>query len=189
LTIEDYGIYSIDELPENFMSMLLSHGHVGSVKYDVENLLTHQSYQIIENIVPYTFPAGNGAWDLGTGEFQVQARVYPFDHALGPQCDNETISFTLTNEEPCLAEAGTMISDHPIQCLSGGTAVIYAEQDELPVIPDGFQQLFVLTNAFSLTILDVAATPQFEVDHVGFYRIHSLVLRSWYLRLIYRCFW
>jgi hypothetical protein len=68
-----------------------------------------------------------------------------------------------------------MISDHPIQCLSGGTAVIYAEQDELPVIPDGFQQLFVLTNAFSLTILDVAVTPQFEVDHVGFYRIHSLV--------------
>ena len=37
------------------------------------------------------------------------------------------------------------------------------------------QQLFVLTEAFSLTILGVSPTPSFDVSQSGFYRIHSLV--------------
>lgn len=42
-------------------------------------------------------------------------------------------------------------------------------------MPKGYQQLFVLTNAFTLTILDVSNTPSFEINKRGFYRIHSLV--------------
>ncbi|MFP4847250.1 T9SS type A sorting domain-containing protein, partial [Winogradskyella sp. PE311] len=75
----------------------------------------------------------------------------------------------------CTADAGTLYSFQPIQCLSGGVATIFAEEVDAPVIPNGYVQTFVLTNAFSLTILDVSNTPEFEVDHVGFYRIHSLV--------------
>jgi hypothetical protein len=78
-------------------------------------------------------------------------------------------------DEGCVASAGTVYSYQPIQCIDGGVATIYAEENEAPVIPDSYTQLFVLTDAFTLTILDVSTTPQFDVNHAGFYRIHSLV--------------
>jgi hypothetical protein len=78
-------------------------------------------------------------------------------------------------EEVCTADAGTVYSFSPIQCLSNGVATIGATQVQQPVIPDGYSQLFVLTNAFNLTILDVSTQPQFDINRVGFYRIHSLV--------------
>ena len=77
--------------------------------------------------------------------------------------------------EDCLADAGTLYSNHPIQCLIGGMATITAEIAQEPLIPEGYNQLFVLTNAFNLTILNASPTPEFNVNHVGFYRIHSLV--------------
>ncbi len=78
-------------------------------------------------------------------------------------------------EEPCTADAGSMYSNHPITCLSGGQATISATISDSPLIPEGFEQLFVLTKAFSLTIIDASASPEFEVNQAGFYRIHSLV--------------
>lgn len=250
--------------------------------------------------MPYTSPAGNGAWNLGTGKFRVTARLYYKNRARGFICSKRTVIFTVTDEPACTADAGTltatatsvcstgevMISAHangdavvpadysvlyvltqgeglviqqvnteapdftvteagdytihtlvyptgldlsdvvpgvttgfdvnsllvqgggdlcasldvagapinveeasdeciafagtlysyqPIQCLDNGVATIYAEEVQAPVIPNGYQQLFVLTNAFSFTILDVSVTPEFEIDNVGFYRIHSLV--------------
>ena len=79
------------------------------------------------------------------------------------------------DEEQCTADAGTMYSEHPIGCLSSGGATISAEIGDTPTIPDGYQQIFVLTRAFSLTIIDASAVPEFTVSHPGFYRIHSLV--------------
>jgi hypothetical protein len=78
-------------------------------------------------------------------------------------------------DEACTAFAGRLNSDSPIQCLYGGVATIFANEAQAPVIPNGYSQLFVLTNAFNLTILDVSTIPQFDINHVGFYRIHSLV--------------
>ncbi|MBU2941029.1 T9SS type A sorting domain-containing protein, partial [Lacinutrix sp. C3R15] len=75
----------------------------------------------------------------------------------------------------CAASAGTMYSSSPISCLSSGEATINAMQNEAANIPEGYQQLFVLTEAFSLTIIGVSATPEFNVTNSGFYRIHSLV--------------
>ena len=77
--------------------------------------------------------------------------------------------------ESCDAYAGTLKSNNIISCLSGGSSTIIAYENNAPVIPEEYEQLFVLTNAFDLTILDVDSSPEFEVDHVGFYRIHSLV--------------
>ncbi|MGC6431259.1 MAG: T9SS type A sorting domain-containing protein [Jejuia sp.] len=77
--------------------------------------------------------------------------------------------------EECKAFSGKMYSPKPISCLSGGEATLYAEFYQHPYIPDGYSQLYVLTDAFSLTILDVSATPEFTVNHQGFFRIHSLV--------------
>ena len=78
-------------------------------------------------------------------------------------------------DEKCIAYAGTLHADSPISCLSGGSATISASFGNMPNIPEGFQQLFVLTNAFNLRILAVSETPEFTVNHIGFYRIHSLV--------------
>ena len=77
--------------------------------------------------------------------------------------------------EECTAFAGTLYSEQPIQCLEKGVATIYADVNEVPIIPEGYSQLYVLTNAFNLTILNVSNTPQFDIPQVGFYRIHSLV--------------
>ena len=68
-----------------------------------------------------------------------------------------------------------MYSSSPINCLSYGSATIDAMQNDGANIPQGYQQIFVLTEAFSLTILGVSTIPEFEVNSSGFYRIHSLV--------------
>ncbi|GAA4963170.1 T9SS type A sorting domain-containing protein [Algibacter aquimarinus] len=78
-------------------------------------------------------------------------------------------------EGVCNADSGTLYSKRPINCLTNGSAYITAKAKDAAVIPDGYEQLYVLTEAFSLTILDVSPTPEFEVDHRGFFRIHSLV--------------
>uniref|UniRef100_UPI0026226502 T9SS type A sorting domain-containing protein n=1 Tax=uncultured Algibacter sp. TaxID=298659 RepID=UPI0026226502 len=75
----------------------------------------------------------------------------------------------------CNAYSGTMYSRNPIQCLSKGVSMISAKTKKSPVIPAGYERLYVLTEAYSLTILDVSNKPEFEVNHQGFYRIHSLV--------------
>ena len=78
-------------------------------------------------------------------------------------------------EEGCVAYSGSLYSTQAISCLENGVTVITAQENEAAVIPKGYQQLFVLTNAFTLTILDVSNTPSFEINRRGFYRIHSLV--------------
>jgi hypothetical protein len=82
---------------------------------------------------------------------------------------------TVEGGESCDAYAGTLKPNNLISCLSGGSSTISAYEYNPPIIPEGYQQLFVLTNAFDLTILNVNSSPEFDVDHVGFYRIHSLV--------------
>ncbi|WP_299227656.1 T9SS type A sorting domain-containing protein [uncultured Psychroserpens sp.] len=79
------------------------------------------------------------------------------------------------DEAVCEADAGSMYSEHPIACMEGGSASIFAMIDDAPMIPQGYQQIFVLTRAFSLTILNASQTPEFTVNQPGFYRIHSLV--------------
>ena len=83
------------------------------------------------------------------------------------------------DEEQCTADSGTMYSSHPISCVNGqGYATISAMQNDAAVIPAGFEQIFVLTSAFDLVILDASAAPEFTTNHPGFYRIHSLVYSS-----------
>ena len=81
----------------------------------------------------------------------------------------------VNDEEECLADAALLFSPSPINCLSGGTSVISAIPFQAALIPNGYQELFVLTEAFTLTILDVDSSPEFEVANSGFYRIHSLI--------------
>ncbi|TYA66023.1 T9SS type A sorting domain-containing protein, partial [Seonamhaeicola marinus] len=76
--------------------------------------------------------------------------------------------------EACQADSGTMYSRYPISCFDGSTTITAKAYDQA-YIPNGYQQIFVLTEGFSLTILDVSSEPTFTVDNSGFFRIHSLV--------------
>jgi hypothetical protein len=82
---------------------------------------------------------------------------------------------TVEEGSECIADAGTLYSTNPINCLTDGSTVLTAKAKSPALIPAGYQQIFVLTEGFSLTILNVSELPEFEVSNSGFYRIHSLV--------------
>jgi len=81
-------------------------------------------------------------------------------------------------EAPCFADAGTLaaVMDDD-NCLSSDdtTATLSATQDVAPAIPEGYQQIFVLTSTDSLVIEGVSTSPEFMVMEAGMYTIHSLV--------------
>ena len=81
----------------------------------------------------------------------------------------------IVEDEGCTADAGSLYSEDPFNCKVDGIATVTAQAYDSPVIPEGYEQIFVLTNAFSLTILDVNTEAVFEVSTSGFYRVHSLV--------------
>ena len=77
-------------------------------------------------------------------------------------------------ECPCEATAGTLIPSAEA-CIDGGDATLSAEVDESPVIPEGFNLLYVLTTGDGLVIQNVSESPEFTVDAQGVYTIHTLV--------------
>ncbi|MFZ1333000.1 MAG: T9SS type A sorting domain-containing protein, partial [Flavobacteriales bacterium] len=60
-------------------------------------------------------------------------------------------------------------------CITGGSATVAASPAAGTVVPDGYNVLYVLTNGAGLVIEDASATPEFEVNAVGSYTIHTLV--------------
>ncbi|MFP4847249.1 hypothetical protein, partial [Winogradskyella sp. PE311] len=119
LGLNNNGIYELIELPDNFYVKALVHGHIGSVRFRVENVQTGEITQIIENLVPYTFPAGNSPWNLGSGVFRIKATVFSQNNAHGETCSVSFVTFTLSDEEPCTAEAGTLTAVASSVCSTG----------------------------------------------------------------------
>ncbi|WP_206662896.1 hypothetical protein, partial [Hyunsoonleella pacifica] len=175
VSLENNGVYNINDLPEHFYINLNVDGYSESAKYTVVNLETHQSYNIIENILPYTFPAGNGSWHLGTGTFEIMANLYKFDHAFGFKCDTIKVVITIGEDhEPiCTADAGTFSSISA--STGGGTGSIEAIPNDNVVVPEGYSKIFVLTSGDDLVIEQVNATPNFTVQEGGKYTVHTLV--------------
>ena len=61
-------------------------------------------------------------------------------------------------------------------CLDGEySALLLAEHSQLPVIPETFSSLYVLTKGSDLVILDTNSDPSFSVEETGTFRIHTLV--------------
>ena len=74
----------------------------------------------------------------------------------------------------CEATAGTLTQDnHP--CLEDGAATIIAKPTMHPVVPGGYEVLYVLTSGEGLVIEGVNTTPEFEVNSEGLFTIHTLV--------------
>ena len=74
----------------------------------------------------------------------------------------------------CQAFAGTMTADADAACF-GGYTTISATANGDAVVPEGFSNIYVLTQGEGLVIVNAGAEPAFEVIEAGNYTIHSLV--------------
>ncbi|SEQ11749.1 Por secretion system C-terminal sorting domain-containing protein [Hyunsoonleella jejuensis] len=176
VTLEDQQTYDINNLPENFYVNLNVDGYSQSARFTVENLETGSRHTITENLLPYTFPAGNGSWHLGLGTFKITAKLYKFDLGWGFKCDSKSVTFTINEGgQPCTADAGTLTADAGTVTLTGDSATISATPDGNVVVPEGYSKLFVLTSGDDLVIEAVGAEPSFPVTAAGKYTIHTLV--------------
>ncbi|MBP6696449.1 MAG: T9SS type A sorting domain-containing protein, partial [Flavobacteriales bacterium] len=75
----------------------------------------------------------------------------------------------------CIADAGTIAAEDPIVCRSGGNATLTGIPGGNALVPAGYQTVYVLTRGFGLTIVQASATPVFNVQQLGLYRIHTLI--------------
>ncbi|WP_298555047.1 T9SS type A sorting domain-containing protein [uncultured Algibacter sp.] len=172
VTLIDGGNYIFDELPTNFYVNMHVDGYSQSVKYVIENLETGERYKVTENLLPYTFPAGNKPWYIGEGKFKLSANLYKFDLGFG-YCDSKSITFTIGGS--CTADAGTLHATSSNVTLTGDSATISATPDGNINLPEGYSSIFVLTSGEGLVIEAVSATPEFTVTSSGLYTIHTLV--------------
>jgi hypothetical protein len=119
--------------------------------------------------------------DLGIVELGVTTGVQVFQLIVpggGDICASLDVmgaQITVEESDVCEAYSGTLYAQDPYQCIDNGSATLTASFNNEANIPDGYEIVYVLTNAYSLTILDAGASPEFEVESPGFYRIHSLV--------------
>ncbi|MEL6852673.1 MAG: T9SS type A sorting domain-containing protein, partial [Bacteroidota bacterium] len=77
--------------------------------------------------------------------------------------------------QACTADAGTLTIDQDPVFLQNGSAMISATPDGNINVPAGYSTIFVLTSGSNLVIEAVNATPDFTVNAVGDYTIHTLV--------------
>ncbi len=144
----------------------------GTPSFEVTEAGNYTIHSIVFN--PDTLDTGIVVPGQTTG-FDVYSLIISGGGTICASLDVAGAPVMVTEDLVCNAFSGSMYSQNPINCLNNGTAVISAKFRAVPSLPVGYQQLYVLTEAFSLTILNVSSMPQFEVNHEGFYRIHSLV--------------
>ena len=76
----------------------------------------------------------------------------------------------------CIADAGTITNATVSDCLDGiGTVTLSATPVGDAIVPAGFTTLYVLTMGSTLTIAQTNSTPNFIVNAIGEYTIHTLV--------------
>ena len=144
----------------------------GEPSFEVTEAGMYTIHSIVFN--PDTLDTGIVVPGQTTG-FDVFGLIIPGGGSICASLDVAGAPVTIEEDGVCNAFSGSLYSESPINCLTNGSTTIYANTKDAAVIPEGFQQLYVLTEAFSLTILNVSPTPEFEVTNRGFYRIHSLV--------------
>jgi hypothetical protein len=77
--------------------------------------------------------------------------------------------------QSCTAKAGKLhaLADSP--CILYGKAQLSASISQNPVIPHGFQVVYILASGDYLTIEQIKSEPKFEVTRAGRFSIHMLV--------------
>lgn len=78
----------------------------------------------------------------------------------------------------CEAQAGVLFAELNPACFAPPATVIAAAYNVLPVIPQGFGSVFLLTNGPDLVVRDVQPYASFIAPSVGLYHLHTLVFDS-----------
>ena len=115
-----------------------------------------------------------------TTGFDINALLVQGGGAICAALDVEGAVFNISTcdeENPCPADAGTLVAD--AACLdSTGTVALTATEGEAPTLPSGYQVAYVLTSGSNLVIQAVDSIPSFIVDTTGRFTIHTLVFDS-----------
>ncbi len=94
------------------------------------------------------------------------------------ECGNESSAsqiITVLCDESCEADAGALTPNPEMYCLLGNTVNISALQTTDPIVPPGYNLIYVLTSGTDLLIQDAQPTPDFVVSLPDNYTIHTLV--------------
>ncbi|WP_290470444.1 T9SS type A sorting domain-containing protein [Lacinutrix sp. MedPE-SW] len=192
-TIVDGGLYTVNDLPAGFYIDGIVNGDSDSLRFEVTNVNTGQVYNIIENYLPYTFPAGNGAWFLGTGTFQVKGSLFTGNYCNGTLCDEDTVTFTITDgpDEVCDAEAGSTNTDGSIYLvLPGFQKRVQVTPGPNAVLPEGYNYCTLISskadgsdddddddddNGSIRTIKSFEVGLSAAINQAGLFRVHLLV--------------
>lgn len=119
-----------------------------------------------DTVAPGHYGNGDTYSDGTTGdsfEIEISGEIYIIAHAV--VCEMEM---------PCDVDAGTIKPDADKVCVEG-SPTITATPDGNAVVPDGYEVLYVLTQGEGLVIVGVNTVPEFEVNDVGTFTIHTLV--------------
>ena len=74
----------------------------------------------------------------------------------------------------CEATSGSLRGGRST-CLANGEAILNARRGRAPIVPDGYERIYVLTSGEDLIIENVNDQSNFTVDAPGIYTIHTLV--------------
>jgi len=118
---------------------------------------------------------GSTATDLAPGSYGVTVT------------DEDGCTAALTNlivEDDCVpfsctADAGTLtLNQSSPVCLESGMTTISATPNGDITVPSGYEVVYLLTTTDDLTIVAISDTPEFIVDDLGLYTIHTLVAET-----------
>ncbi len=93
-------------------------------------------------------------------------------------CGNESSEhqvITVLCDETCDADAGSLTPNPEMYCLVESTVNVSALHINDPVIPAGYNLLYVLTSGSDLLIRDASPTPNFVLSLPDNYTIHTLI--------------
>ncbi len=93
-------------------------------------------------------------------------------------CGNESSEsqvITVLCTSSCDVDAGSLTPNPEMYCLVGTTVAISAVHTADPVIPSGYNLIYILTSGSDLLIRDASPTPNFVISLPDNYTIHTLV--------------
>jgi len=129
----------------------------GDVEFIFDNVVTNPWIGTVGEIGTWTIVALSDANCSGTGSG----------------------SAVVVEDCPCEADAGMLEAVGETDCLEdidGSTVMLVAAHVMDPVVPAGYETVYVLTEGAGLVIIDVNTDePEFSVDAAGDYTIHTLV--------------
>ena len=133
VSLEHGGTYSLSDLPADFAMRAIVSGNVESVKLMVDD------HAVVENVEPYTYPAGNANWNPAPGTYRIWVKAFSRDDMGGEMCDGRDITIHIVDDE-CNGQIEDVVlykwnSDGSIQDL---VSLIDGGTYQLSDLPDEF---------------------------------------------------